>query len=284
MSQATGYDLIPLPNGAHSIFSCASEEIFHPGVGPVEEGRQLYAEQLRLAERAAKFTGEFVIWDIGLGGAANACAAFHALRETNCRIRLISFDRTTEALDFALTYQQELAYFNGLEPRAAALLAEGHAAFSWGRSEVQWELVLDEIPRWLDGPAKAPAPDAILFDPCSPAKNPEMWTLPLFQSLFLRLDPARPCALSTYSRSTMIRVTLLLAGFHVGRGWPCGAKEETTLAANSLPLLADPLPATFLERVSISGAAEPMHEPSYRQAPLAPENWERLKAHPQFQK
>ena len=61
-----------------------------------------------------------------------------------------------------------------------------------------------------------------------------MWTLPLFENLFRALDPARPCALTTYSRSTMIRATLLLAGFFVGTGQATGLKEETTMAANSL--------------------------------------------------
>ena len=64
-----------------------------------------------------------------------------------------------------------------------------------------------------------------------------MWTLPHFENLFRALDPARPCALTTYSRSTLIRATLLLAGFHVGVGHATGLKEETTVAAN-VPALA----------------------------------------------
>jgi hypothetical protein len=39
----------------------------------------------------------------------------------------------------------------------------------------------------------------------------------------------------------MLRVTLLLAGFFVGRGMPTGLKEETTVAANTRSLLDDPL-------------------------------------------
>ena len=45
-----------------------------------------------------------------------------------------------------------------------------------------------------------------------------MWSQPLFAELYRLLDPARPCALATYSRSTMLRVALLLAGFFVGTG------------------------------------------------------------------
>ncbi len=125
-------------------------------------------------------------------------------------------------------------------------------------------------------------PHAILFDAYSPARNPAMWTLPLFTNLFRLLDPQRPCAMPTYSRSTILRVTLLLAGFFVGVGHATGEKEETTIAANTLDLLAEPLDRRWLERARRSHSAEPMVEPVYRIAPLSDESWGRLSAHPQF--
>ena len=97
-----------------------------------------------------------------------------------------------------------------------------------------------------------------------PRRNPAMWTLPLFTNLFRLLEPQRPCALATYSRSTMFRVTLLLAGFFVGRGHATGAKEETTVAANTLELIDEPLDRGWLQRVHRSKSAEPLHDPVYR--------------------
>ncbi|HTG45828.1 MAG TPA: MnmC family methyltransferase, partial [Verrucomicrobiae bacterium] len=114
-------------------------------------------------------------------------------------------------------------------------------------------------------------------------RNPAMWTEPLFASIYKLLDPARPCALATYSRSTLLRVTLLLAGFYVGAGHATGEKEETTLAANDLELLAEPLGADWLRRARNSTSAEPLTEARYRQMPLTPTTWDRLKAHAQFQ-
>jgi hypothetical protein len=110
-----------------------------------------------------------------------------------------------------------------------------------------------------------------------------MWTLPLFTNLFRLLDPLRPCAMPTYSRSTILRVTLLLAGFYVGVGHATGDKEETTIAANDLNLLAEPLDQRWLERARRSHSAEPMVEPVYRIAPLSPQTTEALRQHPQFQ-
>ena len=135
----------------------------------------------------------------------------------------------------------------------------------------------------MQSPTLEAAPHVILFDAYSPARNPAMWTLPLFTQLFQRLDPGRPCALPTYSRSTILRVTLLLAGFFVGVGHATGEKEETTLAANTLELIDEPLDRRWLERAGRSHSAEPMTEAVYQIAPLRPESWERLQAHPQFQ-
>jgi hypothetical protein len=122
----------------------------------------------------------------------------------------------------------------------------------------------------------------ILFDPFSPARNPEMWSYPLFSRLFEMLDPRRPCALATYSRSTMLRVTLLLAGFYVGVGHATGAKDETTSAANTPSLIPEPLGYDWLARVSRSTSAEPIWDGIYRQSRLHPSTRERLEAHPQF--
>ena len=87
----------------------------------------------------------------------------------------------------------------------------------------------------------------------------------------------------TYSRSTMLRVTLLLAGFFVGAGRATGEKEETTIAANTRDLLEEPLSRNWLERARRSRSAEPLQEPVYRQAPLSRDSWARLARHPQFQ-
>ncbi|MGI8964630.1 MAG: MnmC family methyltransferase [Limisphaerales bacterium] len=106
-----------------------------------------------------------------------------------------------------------------------------------------------------------------------------MWTLPLFTNLFRLLDPQK---LPTYSRATMLRVTLLLAGFFVGVGHATGEKEETTIAANTLELIEEPLEKKWLERVRHSTSAEPMRTAIYRQAPLSEETWEKLQSHPQF--
>jgi tRNA U34 5-methylaminomethyl-2-thiouridine-forming methyltransferase MnmC len=278
------HQLVQLTSGAFSVRSQVYGETMHPGIGPAAEAEALYVGQLRLRERIAASPGEFVVWDVGLGAAANALAVLRATRDATARLRLVSFENTTAPLAFALQHPTELPYLAGYEEPLRALQAGGPARFANGRQQVKWTLTVADFPDWLAGgnPAALPAPHAILFDPFSPAKNPAMWTQAVFSDLFKRLDPARPCALATYSRSTLTRVALLLAGFFVGAGGATGPKEETTLAANRLELLTQPLDRRWLARARRSDSAEPLHTANYRRAPLSEANWERLCQHAQF--
>ena len=302
MQTDSDYQLVRLNNGICSVRSLVDDETFHPVIGPVAEAEALYVNQLRLRDRLNNHSGEFVIWDVGLGAAANAIVALRATREISGRLRLLSFDNTAEPLKFALQNSAALGYFDGYENQIAELLRTKRVEFENGKLKVDWEFHLGDFPALLasewerrspDQPVSCNAdrlaelefgapPHAIFYDAFSPAKNPAMWTLPVFQNLFRALDPGRPCALTTYSRSTLLRVTLLLAGFFVGAGHATGSKEETTIAANTLDLIARPLDAHWLERALRSHSAEPLHEPVYSRKPLSPATAEILRRHPQF--
>ncbi len=289
-SAHTGYKIVKLTSGVYSVHSFAEGETFHPVIGPVAEAEALYVNQLQLRERLQNHVGEFVIWDVGLGAAANALTVLRATRDLKCSIRLISFDHTAAPLEFALQNAGELGYFGGYENHVQELLRTNHVTFRDGEQSVNWEFHLGDFPTLISNlklktntSKLLPPPHAILFDAFSPAKNPAMWTLPLFRNLFELLDPQSPCALPTYSRSTIMRVTLLLAGFYVGVGHATGEKEETTIAANDLKLLTEPLDLRWLDRARRSHSAEPMLEPVYKIAPLSAASWAKLAAHPQFQ-
>ncbi len=253
-------------------------------VGPVAEAEALYIRQLGLPKRLQNHPGQFVVWDVGLGAAANPITLLRAIRGQPCTLHILSFDHTLEPLEFALRHTEHLPYLIGYEDQLQQLLRERRVSFSDSSSRVCWEVLVEDFPSLLNKPSAAtwPKPHVIMFDAFSPAKNPAMWTQPLFATLFRSLAPERPCALPTYSRSTMLRVTLLLAGFFVGAGQATGEKEETTIAANTLELIAKPLDQRWLQRAHRSTSAEPLWEPKYRQAPLSESSWEKLREHPQF--
>ena len=291
---SSSHALVRLANGAFSIRSVANGEIFHPVAGPIAEAEALYVRQLRLRERLTccqqnegGLSGQFVVWDVGLGSGGNALTALRQVGDISARIRLVSFDRTLDALSFALQHASELQFPIGFEDTIQKLLNDASADFAHGRLRVNWEICLGDFPQMIRPPAgdsgALPAPHAIFFDAFSPARNPEMWTLSLFENLFRCLDARRPCALATFSRSTAARVAMLLAGFFVGIGESIAGKEETTVASNAFELIRNPLNQRWLERARVSQSAEPLRTNVYRRAPLSSEMWERLRQHPQFQ-
>ena len=300
--RSENYQLVQLANGEKTLYSASYDEKMHPGLGPAAEAELLYVRQLRIRERLTAQRGELVVWDVGLGAAANAVALLRATRDLAGHLHLVSFDHTSEPLIFALQHAAELGYLAGYEDLITRLLGERRVQFEHGRLSVLWEFRLGDFPSWLvqaravqpaggqkdlrppvpEGPALA-APQAIFYDAFSPAKNPAMWTLPVMENLFHALDPAQPCALTTYSRSTMIRSTLLLAGFFVGVGHAAGMKEETTIAANTPGLIAEPLGARWLERAARSDSAEPLQGACYSRSLIRLETMARLREHPQFQ-
>jgi hypothetical protein len=283
------YELVRLANGAHSIRSLAEHETFHPVAGPAAEAEALYVTQLRLPERLAASRDEFVIWDVGLGAGGNVFTALRCCAGIAARVRIVSFDRTLEPFRFALDHAEELVFPRGFEMPAQTLLAGREACFVHGALQVTWRVHVGDFPSALKDAAAAahgvgtplPRPAAVFHDAFSPARNPEMWTLSLFENLRVVMG-GHPCNLATFSRSTMARGTMLLAGLFVGVGAALAGKEETTVASTDLTMLDRPLGHDWLARARRSHAAEPLRQPEHRQSPLSPATWAALRRHPQF--
>lgn len=270
-----GFDLVTVQSGARSVRARGCGETFHPVVGPMAEAVGLHVRQQRLVERAQLAGGPFVIWDVGLGAAANAIAAIEALAELETRVEIHSFDRTDAPLRFALTHAEDLGYLAAHAKTVRALLKSGRA------KEANWEWVCHPGD-FAETMSVAPAPNAILYDPYSPQSNPGMWTLDHFTRLRGRLSPDVPCLLTNYTRSTAVRVTMLLAGFFVGHGHATGEKDQTTIAGNDLALIEEPLDAAWLKRVHRSTNSAPLRDGRSALAPISAEDWAALSAHPQF--
>jgi tRNA U34 5-methylaminomethyl-2-thiouridine-forming methyltransferase MnmC len=247
-------------------------ETFHPVVGPMEEARGLHVAQSRLVERAAAGGGPFVIWDVGLGAAANAIAVLEAFSatETARPVELQSFDSTAEPLEFAARHAGELGYLAGWLAPVKALLATGVAQVG----SVRWTFHRGDFRDWVRAPA-VPAPHAILYDPYSPAANPGMWSLEHFTRLRTCLGSDARCTLTSYSRSTAVRVTLSLAGFFVGPGGATGEKDETTVAATQRGLLAERFGEDWLGRVRRSTRGGPLRE-GMLAGPISPDEYAAL--------
>jgi tRNA U34 5-methylaminomethyl-2-thiouridine-forming methyltransferase MnmC len=179
-------------------------------------------------------------------------------------------------LSFALEHRAQLGYPLPHEAALRDLLADGEAR----AGVVHWSFHRGDFRERLQDP-QLPAPHAILYDPYSPSANAELWTLEHFTALRQRLQDGPGCLLTNYTRSTAVRVTLLLAGFFVGPGEATGEKNETTVASDRLELLTSALDQRWLTRVRSSTHSAPLRIGSTG-APISAEDLEKLLAHPQF--
>jgi len=247
-------EVVTLKNGTQAIRDCESGQVMHCGTGPAVESRAIYVEPSRLAARlAAGGPDALVVFDVGLGAASNALAAWHVSEAgTARRLEIVSFDHDLSPLRLALQPENVASF--GL---TGAALAAATALLTNGRSETPrttWRLALGDLLTTLANATEASA-DVVFWDMYSRAVSPELWTVSTFRSL--RRACRGGATLHTYSAATSTRSGLLLAGFAVGLGDPTGDKEQTTIAATDLRDLTRPLDARWLTRLERSSAAFP---------------------------
>ncbi len=271
-------ELVTLANGERAVRDRLTGEVMHSAVGPREEPMQLYVKAARLEERLASAADSpLVLLDVGLGAGSNAALAF-ALSESRTngagtrRLQIVSFDRSTAAMELALgEHAQALGFTDAARAAGRALLEHGHAE----AAHTSWRLSLGDLPGTLRALPHDVA-DVVFWDPFSPRANPTLWGVAAFSAL--RLACRDGCTVHTYSQATRVRSALLLAGFHVGLGVATGHKETTTIAGVGAPRGAALLDRRWLERLNRSSAPLPDDvDPKDALDALA-----RIAAHPQF--
>jgi queuine tRNA-ribosyltransferase len=256
------YEVI-VHEGVGHVRDTLSGEVMHSVNDPAEEARSLYVEQSRLLQRVTEpAAAPLVVWDVGLGAAANAMAAIRAVEElrptpADAPLRgllLVSFENDLDSLILALRHP---AWFKHLRhPAPRRILAEDRWTCPSGR--VEWRLLRGDFRATQ---LAAPLPDLIFFDPFSLKTDAALWTLEAFREL-AKLCSSQAVELFTYSYSTRVRAALLAAGFHVARGRATGPKSETTIGlsprAAVLPHGRDLLGPEFLAKWRRSDAQAPL--------------------------
>jgi queuine tRNA-ribosyltransferase len=220
------YEVHKAWEGFASIRQISSGEIMHSRTDPIEEARQLYVEQSHLADRLQ--SESLILWDVGLGAAANAMAAIECYEASSTRrpLRIISFENDLDSLRLALANSQNFSYLR--VDAANAFLTDGE----WSHRGLRWSLFLGDFPERMN---QAPPPDLIFYDMFSTKTSAQLWTAEIFRELF-EACAGRAVEFFTYTCSTANRAALLAAGFFVARGRNAGDKTETTIAMTSAAL------------------------------------------------
>jgi len=268
------FEIVTTTAGAISIRNNIVNETMHNPVGPWKEANELYIVQSRFADRLKN--SSIVLFDVGLGAAANSLAALHCqaqLKEQTHPLTIVSFERDLELLKFALKNAHHFDHFRGYEEALKTLLVLGE--WTSPTQSVKWVLRHGDFTQLIK--TESHKADLIFFDPYSPKVNNEMWSLDCLKNLYKTCQSSSDSgstSLYTYSQATPVRFKLLQAGFYVGMGSATGLKADTTIASTHLSELTEPLGARWADRLKKSDSPELQNEK---------ENIERLlKTHPQF--
>ena len=285
------YEIHTAFEGFASIRHVSSGEIMHSRTPPMEEARRLYIEQSDLASRVVGTEEEapLVIWDVGLGAAANATGAIRCFEEQSAAgsvrpLRIISFENDLDSLRLAWRNHDRFPYLRHGGP--PSILNDGRWEGYFARPEGEparpqliWELIQGDF---LETMTLAPLPpDLIFYDMFSSKTCGDQWTLVAFHRLFAACK-GHPAQIFTYTCSTAARVALLAAGFYVAKGRRTGEKLETTIAFTPAALSQsgshELLGPDWLAKWHRSSAKFPAELESHRHSAFE----EAIRAHPQF--
>lgn len=257
------YDIHQAWEGFSSIRHTASGEIMHSRTPPMDEARLLYTEPAHLAERLTVSDEPLVVWDVGLGAAANAMAAIGCYEALAAQgpvrpMQIVSFENDLDSLRLAFKFNRE--YFAYLRHNAPAGILETGRWESRRFPGVSWVLMPGDYPATMAG-APGP-PEVIFYDMFSGNHAGGPWAFDAFRQLRAACGPGG-AELFTYTCSTAARAAMLAAGFYVARGRSIGEKTETTVAftpeasAGKFARRHELLGADWLARWQRSGARIP---------------------------
>jgi queuine tRNA-ribosyltransferase len=251
------YEVVVRAPGCGAVRQISSGEVMHSVNDPSTEAYALYVKQAGILDELKPHPTPLVIWDVGLGAATNVMACVRRLEDLGSferEVRIVSFERDLDPLRLAARYPY---LFDHLKHRAPhTLLRKG----SWQSSRVplSWELLEGDF---VDCMSKAPSPDIIWFDPFSYKVDTALWSVDAFSRVLAKTE-GKSTRLYTYSASTAVRTSMLLAGWFVGRGLLTGPKDETTVAynlqASEAGLAHDLLDRLWLERWGRSDSKGPI--------------------------
>jgi hypothetical protein len=223
------FEIIETLSGEKSIKDSLVQERLHPA-GPLYESQEIYIAQSRIKEKLSDMTRScpLVLYDVGLGAAANGIAAVEAAYEVcGHKLKILSFENDLEIFRFTLKNISSFPHLMKHEVLLNTLLENLFYNDQW----IEWEIMHGSF---LDFIKLDLAPPEIIFhDMYSPSKHRDLWDPQIFKRYF-ELARGGECTFVTYSQATWIRCGLRDAGFFVGHGKGLGMKRESTVASTNL--------------------------------------------------
>ncbi|MDB9526479.1 MnmC family methyltransferase [Oscillatoria sp. CS-180] len=225
------FPIEPTADGSDTFFSTTFGEWFHSRSGAYEEARTTYVQATRLVDRALQ-QKQITILDVCYGLGYNTAAALESLWavEENIKIRLVGLE-LDELVPKAAIAQGLLSNWPIAVQTALEKLAYSHQV----RGDWEADLLIGDARDRVQALAHRNfQADVIFFDPFSPPRCPQLWTVEFLTLVAQCLHPKG--VLATYSCAAAVRAAFREVGLRMG----------------SIPTVGHHWPGTLATRADIS--------------------------------
>jgi len=198
-------------DGSYTFFSEEFGEAFHSYQGAKTEAFQKFSDAIDLQHKAQQ--SEIKLLDVCYGLGYNTAAAIEVIRRINpnCNIEIYGLELDPTVPIGAVT-PQLLQYWSHHVQEILELLAKQH---SCQQDHLKAQLLIGDARQTVQSLIRSKfQADAIFFDPFSPRRCPQLWSIEFFQLVAQCLAPTGK--LATYSRSASVRTALIAAGLQIG--------------------------------------------------------------------
>ncbi|MFA5651404.1 MAG: tRNA (5-methylaminomethyl-2-thiouridine)(34)-methyltransferase MnmD [Proteiniphilum sp.] len=206
-------------DGSHTLFVPSLNEHYHSTRGAIRESRHVFIEAgLQPCDKQ-----EIELLEIGFGTGLNALLTLLEAEERGKRVTYTAIERYPLGLDDA----KKLNYAEQLVPTREELFLQLHTS-AWGdRVEITPTFHLKKLKvsaHQLSEFHPETLFNVIYYDAFAPGKQPEMWTIEIFERLYALSDKGAP--LTTYCAKGDVRRMLQTVGYRVERlPGPPGKRE-----------------------------------------------------------
>lgn len=198
-------------DGSFTFFSEIFGETFHSIQGAREEAFVKFVQPTNLAEKA--IGDRLNLLDVCYGLGYNTAAALETVWAINpaCEVQIYGLEWDASVPMGAIAPPLIQSWSPAVQ-RVLQSLATNHVCQT---NQLQAKLLIGDARQTIDRVIETGfAADAIFFDPFSPRRCPQLWTVEFFQQVGRCLAPDGK--LATYSRSACVRSAMREAGLAIG--------------------------------------------------------------------
>lgn len=224
-------------DGSHTLYSPQFDQFYHNPNGAISESRHVFFEQTGLLKSFSERT-PITIFETGFGTGLNLLLVMDYLLKIKSPPPVTFISAEAHPIDEQLARNLNYDQFFSFETGKILSAVFSNLQKGWNQRKLLDDNILNLqlFNGYFDNLETDHKADFIFHDAFSPAVNPELWTVSVFDKLKSMSHPST--VLSTYCAASKARASMAAAGWLVARATGALGKREMTVAALEPDILA----------------------------------------------